>query len=119
MTSTLATNGGGRGFGDDRAAGADLIPASQPEYSRSVDNHPNWRPARRDPRPVRFVVAMVVGLVFIAFAVTGIVNYLQQVAHRSQSRPRPEAPIPPDASVPPGYENPETERARAAASKRR
>jgi serine/threonine protein kinase len=87
----------------------------QPDFSRSVDSHPNWRPARRDPRPIRFVVAMIVGLFIVAFVVTGIVNYLQQAAHErtESSAPSepipPEAPgaaIPPEASVPPGYENP-------------
>ncbi len=80
------------------------IPAPQPEYSRSVDNHPNWRPARRDPRPVRFVVALLVGLIVLAFAATGIVSYLQQLAHQ-QEPPASEAAIPGE-EVPPRYENP-------------
>ncbi len=79
---------------------------SQPEFSRSVDQHPNWRPARRDPRPLRFIVAMVVGLFIVAIAVSGVVNYLQQVAHQQVEPSAPEAAIPPDASIPPAYENP-------------
>jgi len=79
---------------------------SQAEISRSVDNHPNWRPARRDPRPMRFIVAMVVGLFIVAIAVSGVVNYLQQVAHQQVEPSAPEAAIPPDASIPPAYENP-------------
>lgn len=80
--------------------------APPPDYSRSVDSHPNWRPARRDPRPLRFVLAMVAGLVFIGIAVSGVVNYLQQVAHQQSESSAPEAAIPPDGSVPPAYENP-------------
>ena len=71
-------------------------------FSRSVDQHPNWKPARRDPRPLRFVIAMVVVSVFVAVAVTGVVNYLQQVAHQQAEPPASEAAIPPDGSIPPG-----------------
>jgi hypothetical protein len=79
---------------------------SPPDFSRSVDNHPNWKPARRDPRPIRFIVAMVVGLFIVAIAVTGVVNYLQQVTRQPVEPSAPSAPIAPDASIPPGYENP-------------
>ncbi len=80
--------------------------SSRPEFSRSVEHHPNWRPARRDPRPMRFVAAMVGGLIFVAIAVSGVVYYLQQVAHQQAESSAPEAAIPPDAAIPPGYENP-------------
>ena len=76
------------------------------DFPRSVDRHPNWRPARRDPRPLRFVLVMVAGLVFIGIAVSGVVNYLQEVAHRQAESSAPEAAIPPDGTVPPAYENP-------------
>jgi serine/threonine protein kinase len=78
----------------------------QPESPRSVDQHPNWRPARRDPRPMRFVIAMVAGLVLIAIVVSAVVNYLQQVAHPPTESSEPEAAIPPGGSIPPAYENP-------------
>ena len=79
---------------------------SQPDFSRSVDQHPNWRPARRDPRPIRFVIAMLVGLVFVAIAVIGVINHLQQVAQQPGEPPNSEAALPPDGSIPPAYENP-------------
>ena len=85
--------------------------SSRPDFSRSVDQHPNWRPARRDPRPIRFIATMVAGLVFIAIAVGAVVNYLQQVAHQRVESSAPSGPMPPEAyappdAVPPGYENP-------------
>ncbi len=77
-----------------------------PEFSRSVDSHPNWRPARRDPRPMRFVAAMVAGLVLVAIVVSGVVNYLQQVAHQQAESSAPAEGMAPDGSIPPAYENP-------------
>jgi len=68
--------------------------------SRHVSAGPTWRPARRDPRPMRFIIAMVVGLFFVAIAVIGIVNYLQQVARQPAESSAPSVPMPP------GYENP-------------
>jgi serine/threonine protein kinase len=85
---------------------------SQPQDSRRFSRGPTWRHRRRDPRPMRFVVAMVAALVFIGFAVTGVVNYLEQVSRRPPEATAPEEPIPPDASappaaaIPPGVENP-------------
>ncbi len=106
VTPMMATNGGRSGADSATTVLPERPgPASQPDYSRSVDNHPNWRPARRDPRPVRFVVGLLVGLAVMAFAATGIVSYLQQVAHQPEP-PSSEAAIPGDESVPPRYENP-------------
>ncbi len=55
---------------------------------------------------MRFVLAMVTVLVFVAIAVSGVVSYLQQVAHQQAEPPASEAAIPPDGSIPPAYENP-------------
>ena len=106
VTPTMIVNSGG---GSDSAT--TVLPerigsTARPDFSRSVDQHPNWKPARRDPRPLRFVIAMVVVSVFVAVAVTGVVNYLQQVAHQQAEPPASEAAIPPDGSIPPAYENP-------------
>jgi serine/threonine protein kinase len=106
VTPTMMTNGGSSPDSATTVLPERSGSAPQPEFSRSVDQHPNWRPARRDPRPLRFIVAMVVGLFIVAIAVSGVVNYLQQVAHQQVEPSAPEAAIPPDASVPPGYENP-------------
>ena len=79
---------------------------AQPETSRRAERHPNWRPARRDPRPLRFIVTMIVGLFVVAIAVSAVVNYLQQVAHQRVESSAPSGPLPPDSSVPPDIENP-------------
>ncbi len=49
---------------------------------------------------------MVVGLFIVAFVVTGVVNYVQQVAHQRVEPSAPSAPIAPGGSFPPSYENP-------------
>jgi serine/threonine protein kinase len=106
VTPNVISNGG---LGSDAATivlPEGIATSSQPDFSRSVDQHPNWRPARRDPRPMRFVLAMVAVLVFVAIAVSGVVSYLQQVAHQQAEPPASEAAIPPDGSIPPAYENP-------------
>jgi serine/threonine protein kinase len=80
---------------------------SRAEDSRGFSRGPSWRPAtRRDPRPMRFIAAMIGGLIFIAVAVTGVVNYLQQVSRRPPEATAPDEPIAPGASIPPGDENP-------------
>ena len=106
VTPTMITNGGSSSDSATTVLPERTGSTSRPEFSRSVDQQPNWRPARRDPRPLRFIVAMVVGLFIVAIAVSGVVNYLQQVAHQQVEPSAPEAAIPPDASVPPAYENP-------------
>jgi serine/threonine protein kinase len=76
------------------------------EPSPRPDHYPHWRPERRDPRPIRFIVTMVVALFIVAIAVTSVVNYLQQA---EQQRVEPSAPsglIPPEAYAPPEEENP-------------
>jgi serine/threonine protein kinase len=81
---------------------------SEPQRSRSVDSHPNWKPARRDPRARRFIVAMLVGLILVAVAVTSVINYVQRIS-RPVTPPdygSSEAPIPPEPAMPPGVENP-------------
>ena len=55
---------------------------------------------------MRFGIATVVGLVLVVIAVSGVVNYLQQAAHQQAEPSAPEAAVPPDASIPPAYENP-------------
>jgi len=79
---------------------------AQPDIPRRSESYPHWRPARRDPRPIRFIVAMVIGLFVVAIAVSGVVNYLQQVAHQRVESSAPSEPVSPDASIPPGLENP-------------
>jgi hypothetical protein len=79
---------------------------AQSEMSRRGERHPSWRPARRDPRSLRFVVTMVIGLFVVAIAVSGVVNYLQQVAHQRDESSAPSGPLPPEASVPPDIDNP-------------
>ena len=80
---------------------------SRAEESRGFSRGPTWQPTqRRDPRPIRFVIAMVVGLIFIAIAVSGVVNYLQQMSRRPPEATAPEEPIAPGAAIPPGYDNP-------------
>jgi len=106
VTPTMIANGGSVADAATTVLPERTGSTSQPEFSRSVDRHPNWRPARRDPRPMRFIVAMVVGLFIVAIAVSGVVNYLQQIAHQQVEPSAPEAAIPPDASIPPAYENP-------------
>ena len=60
---------------------------------------------------MRFIIALVVGLIFVAIAVTGVVNYLQQVAHEQVESSAPYGAIPPEASVPmnPSPDTPEPE----------
>jgi len=106
VTPTMIANGGGSSDSATTVLPERTSSPSQPDFSRSVDQHPNWRPARRDPRPIRFVIAMLVGLVFVAITVSGVVNYLQQVAHQQVEPSAPEAAIPPEGSIPPAYENP-------------
>ncbi|HXN85875.1 MAG TPA: protein kinase, partial [Candidatus Binataceae bacterium] len=72
----------------------------------SVDRHPNWRPTtRRDPRARRFIIALIVGLIFVAISVNALIN---RMVERSAEPSYPSEPgaIPPEASIPPGLENP-------------
>ncbi|HVN27718.1 MAG TPA: protein kinase [Candidatus Binataceae bacterium] len=81
--------------------------ASRAEESYRFSRGPTWRPAtRRDPRAMRFVLAMMVGVIFIAVVVTGLVNYFQQISRRPAEATAPEEPIAPGASIPPAYINP-------------
>jgi serine/threonine protein kinase len=114
VTRTLIANGGGIADSATTILPDRTASTPQPELSRGADQHPNWRPSRRDPRPIRFIVTMIVGLFIVAIAVSAVVNYLQQAAQRTESSAPsepippdvPGATIPPEASVPPAYENP-------------
>jgi serine/threonine-protein kinase len=84
----------------------------RPDDSRGFSRGPSWKPARRDPRPMRFIGAMIAGLFIVGFAVTGVVNYLDRVTRQPTEATAPDVPVPPEASsppeaaVPPSLENP-------------
>jgi serine/threonine protein kinase len=81
-----------------------ITPAS--ERSDSVDRHPNWRPAtRRDPRARRFIIALVAGLIVVAISVNALINRMVE-RPAEPSYPSEPGVVPPEASIPPGLENP-------------
>jgi len=112
VTAPLSGNGGTQSAESattvlpDRSGGV-----IETDLPRRSEPFPRWRPtARRDPRPIRFIVAMVIGLFVVAIGVSAAVNYLQQVAHQRIEPSAPSEPIPPGVSIPPsessGIDNP-------------
>jgi serine/threonine protein kinase len=106
MTRSVATNPGTDADSMTTVLNERDAITSSSERSGSVDRHPNWRPtARRDPRARRFIVALIAGLIVVAISVNALINRMVERS-AEPSFPSEPATTAPEASIPPGLENP-------------